>query len=110
MPDRLNDLANLLVPHLPAGFGALLGLRWARGLTPLQKLTGFGTSFGLAVYFGPAVAELLALGPKSTIAVGILIAVIGGDIVGGLIAAARAFSADPVGTFKTWWNAWRGQS
>ena len=44
----------------------------------------------MAVYCGPAIAEFFTLGPKATIAVGVLTAVLGMDILGGLMAAAKA--------------------
>lgn len=105
----LNDFAKELAPYLPPAFGALIGLRWAKDQTPVQKCSSFGISFGLAVYIGPAVAELFSLGPKSTVAVGILIAVVGMDIIGGLIAAAAAFRSNPTGTLKGWIDAWLGR-
>jgi hypothetical protein len=101
-PDWLGDLA----PYLPPAFGAFVGLVNAGKQTPRQKAIGFICGFGLAVYFGPAVAEILSLGPKATIGVGILIAVIGMDIIGGMMAAATAFKADPVRAFREWWGAW----
>jgi hypothetical protein len=100
--DWLGDLA----PYLPPALGALIGLRWAREQSPTQKVVSFGLSFGLGVYFGPAVAELLSLGPKAAVAAGILIAVIGMDVIGGLLALAAAFRSDPIGTFRAWWGAW----
>ena len=54
----------------------------------------------------PAVAEWLSLGPKAIVALGVLIAVIGGDVVGGLLAASASFKRDPLGSFKGWWGAW----
>ena len=102
---KVSDLAADLAPYLPPAFGALIGLRYAKDQTPTQKVGSFVISFGLAVYLGPAVAELLSLGPKSTIAVGILIAVVGMDIIGGLMAAAAAFRNNPVAAFRDWWGA-----
>src|SRR5437763_463846 len=70
-PGRLSWLADF-APYLPPAFGALMGLRWARHQTATQKVTSFGLSFGLGVYLGPAVAEILSLGPKAAVAAGIL--------------------------------------
>ena len=105
-PSGLGDLASQVAPYLPPAFGAFIGLRWAQNQTPLQKVTGFIGGFGVAVYMGPAVAELLGLGPKATVAAGILLAVVGMDILGGLMAAASAFRVDPAGSFAKWWGAW----
>ena len=75
MLDRVSwsDVAD----YLPAAFGAMLGLSYAKNQTPKQKVVSFLSAFGLAVYLGAAIAELLNLGPKATIAVGVLTAVVG---------------------------------
>jgi hypothetical protein len=108
MPSRCDWLGEL-VPYLPPAFGALLGLRWARQQTARQKALSFAAGFGLAVWFGPAIAELLSLGPKATVAAGILTAIAGMDVIGGLMAAAAQFQSDPPGTFRAWLDAWRGR-
>ena len=110
--DAFASLSASLAPYLPPALGALVGLRWAQNQTPTQKVLGFATSFGAGVYLGPAVAEILSLGPRTAVAAGILIAVVGMDVIGGLMALAAAFRADPIGTFKAWWGAWwsRGPS
>lgn len=106
MPDRLREFASDIAPYLPPAFGAFIGLRWAQNQTPTQKVTGFAGGFGLALYMGPAIAEFFNLGPKGTIAVGVLTAVVGMDILGGLMAAAKAFGANPLESFKGWIGAW----
>ena len=110
MNDRLSQLASDLAPYLPPAFGALLGLRYAKDQTPAQKVFAFGSGFGLAVYIGPALAELFALGPKATVAAGILVAVAGMDVIGGLLAVAAQFKENPTRTFRAWLNAWLGRS
>lgn len=109
MPSKWEWLGEL-APYLPPAFGALIGLRWARQQTARQKVLSFAAGFGLAVWFGPALAELLSLGPKATVAVGILTAIVGMDAIGGLMAAAGQFQADPSGTFRTWLDAWLGRN
>jgi len=104
MLDRLSWSG--VADYLPAAFGAMLGLSYAKSQTPRQKVVSFISAFGLAVYLGTAIAELLNLGPKATIAVGVLTAVVGMDVIGGLLALAAAFRSDPIGTFKAWWGAW----
>lgn len=105
MSDKPSLLADL-VPYLPPAFGAFIGFVNAGKQTPAQKVIGFVSAFGLAVYFAPALAELLSLGPKATVAAGIVIAVIGMDIIGGLLAASSSFRTDPVASFRSWWGAW----
>ena len=111
LTDRFAWLGDL-APYLPPAIGSLIGLRWAREQTATQKVTSFACSFALGVYLGPAIAEILSLGPKAAVAAGILIAVVGMDVIGGLMALSAAFRADPIGTFKAWWGAWwqRGPS
>ncbi len=110
--DNFASLSASPAPYLPPALGSLIGLRWAGAQTPTQKVVSFGLSFGLGVYLGPAVAEILSLGPKATVAAGILIAIVGMDVLGGLMVAGTAFRNDPVGSFKAWWGAWwnRGPS
>jgi hypothetical protein len=87
---RLSWLGDL-APYLPPAFGALIGLRWARHQTAAQKVMSFGLSFGLGVYLGPAVAEILSFGPKAAVAATIAIAVIYGK--GETAGAASATTA-----------------
>ena len=103
------DWLGELAPYLPPAFGAVVGLRWAKAQTARQRVLSFAAGFGLAVWFGPAIAELLALGPKATVAAGILTAIVGMDAIGGVMAALSSFKSDPVAAFRAWWNAWRGQ-
>lgn len=108
MNDRFAWLGDL-APYLPPAFGALVGLRWAREQSPRQKVLSFLTGFGLAVWFAPAIAELAALGPKATVAVGILTAIVGMDAIGGLMAVGTQFRNDPQGTFRGWLDVWLGR-
>ncbi len=108
MSDRFAWLGDL-APYLPYGIGAAIGLRWAKDQTPKQKVVSFFLSFWLAVYLAPAIAELMGLGPKGAVAVGILTAVVGMDVLGGLVAAGKAFQNAPLDSFKGWWSAWWGR-
>lgn len=103
---KLEEIASEIAPYLPPAFGAFVGLRWAQNQTPQQKVVGFASSFGLAVWGAPALSEALSLGPKVTVGVGILIAIVGMDIIGGLMAAAASFNKDPLAAFRGWWGAW----
>jgi hypothetical protein len=103
------DWLGELAPYLPPAFGALLGLRWAGRQGARQKVVSFVAGFGLAVWFGPAIAELLSLGPKATVAAGILTAIVGMDAIGGLMTAAAQFRSDPAGTLRSWLDVWRGR-
>lgn len=102
--ELLSWIGERLDPYLPPAAGALIGLKWTRDQTPLQRMLSAFSGFALAVYIGPAVAEAFSLGPRLTIAVGILIAIAGMDILGGLMVAASAFRKDPLGTALSWWK------
>jgi hypothetical protein len=104
---KLDDFAAELAPYLPPAFGAFVGVVNAKNQTPKQRLIGFAIGFGLSVFVAPALGEWWALGPKAIVALGVFVAVIGGDIVGGLLAASASFKADPLSAFKSWWSAWR---
>lgn len=106
---KLAEIYTEAAPYLPPAFGALIGLRWAKDQTPKQKVASWLTGFGLAVWFAPGICEFLSLGPKTTVAVGILVAIIGMDIVGGFLAAGAQFRNDPSGAFVRWWDALRGR-
>ena len=79
-----------------------------RQQTPLQKLGSFCASCAIAVYAGPAIGEVMNLGPRAQAATILLVAVLGMDILGGIVAAAKQFGATPVASLKEWWTAWRG--
>jgi hypothetical protein len=103
------DWVGGLAPYLPPAFGALIGLRNAGSQTPTQRVVSFFIGFGLAVYMGPAIAEIFSLGPKATIAAGILTAVVGMDVIGGLMALAQQFRNAPLAALREWWRAWLGR-
>lgn len=107
--DRLSWLGDLTA-YLPATFGALIGLRYTKQQSSRQKVLSFAGGFALGVYMGPAIAEFLTLGPKMTAAAGILTAVLGMDVIGGLVAVISQFSENPVQTGRRWINAWFGRS
>ena len=104
MPDRYQDIFKILADLLPPAFGALIGLRNSGHMTPIQRLSGFACSFILSVYFGPAIAEVLHLGPRLTIAVAIIVAIIGMDVIGGLLALAQRFRTAPLETAAAVWD------
>jgi hypothetical protein len=103
---KLEEITGALAFYLPPAFGAFIGMVNAKNQTPKQRVFGFVIGFGLSVYFAPALAEWFSLGPKAIVALGVFVAVIGGDIVGGLLAASSAFKNDPLGSFKGWLGAW----
>lgn len=112
MSDRFNWLGDL-APYLPPAFGALLGLRWAKDQTPVQKALSFLFGCGVSIYFSPAIAEVLGhlpeKSPRIFVVISILTAMLGMDLLAGLVAISKAFASSPLSTFKDWWSAWRGK-
>lgn len=110
MSGRWEWLADV-APYLPPCFGALLGLRWAKDQTPKQKWLSFGFGVGVSIYFAPAIAEVLGhlpdKSPRIFVVISILTAMLGMDILAGVMAIAKAFAASPLATFKDWWAAWK---
>ncbi len=109
MSDRF-DWVSELAPYIPPGIGAVLSLRYTKDQTPAQKALSFVLGFGLGVYGGPALGELLSLGPKAPAGAGILIAVLGYDVIGGVLAALAQFKENPLVVGRRWINAWFGRS
>lgn len=108
MADRLSwlsEVATATSPYIPPAIGALIGLRYAKDQTPLQKCVSWGIGTMTGLYVGGLVAEWLSLGPRSSIGMGFLLGVAGYDLMVAVTAAARS----PLETFRAWWSAWRGQ-
>lgn len=107
------DWLGEVAPYLPPAFGALVGLRWAKDQTPKQKAVTFLFGFGVSVYFAPAIAELLGhlpdKSPRIFVVIAILTALLGMDILAGVVALAKSFAASPLASFKEWWTAWKGR-
>lgn len=109
LADMVDRWALELTPYLPPSIaGSIIGLRWAKEQTPLQKVGSFCASCAIAVYAGPAIGEVMGLGPRAQAATILLVAVLGMDILGGIVVAAKQFGATPVASLKVWWTAWRG--
>lgn len=112
MPQRFSWLADLAV-YLPPAFGALLGLRYAKDQTPKEKAVSALFGFGVSVYFAPAIAEVLGhlpdKSPRIFVVIAILTAMLGMDILAGVVAVTKGFASAPLATFKDWWAVWRGK-
>lgn len=98
-----------LWPFLPPAIGAYFGLRYAVDQSPRERLSTWFCSAFLSLYLGQALGEYFALGTKSTSGATILIAMLLSDAMGMVIATARQWVTDPVGTFRRWRNAWMGR-
>ncbi len=102
-----------IVPFLPPAFGAMLGLKWAQGQTRQQKVVSFAFGVGVSMYFAPAIAEVVGhlpdKSPRIFVVISILTAMLGMDVLTGLVAVSKSFALSPLQTFKDWWAAWRNK-
>lgn len=111
-PDWISDVSQNVAPLLPSAFGALIGLKWTKDQTPPQKVVSFVGGFGVSVFFTPALGEWVFTAPdqhpKSMVALGILVAIFGMDVLGGVMVVANRFRNDPLATAKDLWELLRG--
>lgn len=99
-----------VLPFVPPSLiGAFIGWRWAQEQTQRQRAGSFLISTVLSSYATAAVAENLHWGTATLALVAILGAVVGMDLIGGLVVSARQWKADPQGTFGRWWATWLGR-
>jgi hypothetical protein len=87
-------------PLAAAMLGALVGLRFAPGLTWVQRAVNACSSVALAAIFGPAAAELLHLSPTGESALA------GGIALFGLSLAAQIQTAVQTLDLGAWLRAW----
>lgn len=81
----------------PAPLGALIGLRYATQLSKRQQAANFGLSGLLGVFVALWLGELFNLSRLGVAVATIVACAVGMEVMAGLVAAARAFSADPIG-------------
>lgn len=108
-----NDLRTIwdaIWPFVPPSIGAYFGLKWRVEQTRQERITTWACSAFLSLYLGAALGEHFDMGIKATSGVTILIAMLLSDIMGVLVASARQWTTDPVGTFKRWRDAFLGRS
>jgi hypothetical protein len=106
----LRDALDAVWPFVPPAIGAYFGMRWSLQQSRHERVTTWFCSAFLALYLGAAIGEYWALGTKSTSGVTIIVAMLLSDVMAVVIAAARQWTADPVGTFKRWRDAWLGRN
>lgn len=109
LQETTEALLSPLWPFVPPAVGAYFGLRYAVEQTLRERMSTWFCSAFLSLYLGQAVGEYFLLGTKSTSGVTIIIAMLLSDGIGMLVATARQWIADPVGTFRRWRNAWLGR-
>ncbi len=97
-------------PFLPPMIGGFIGLRYSQDASKRDQAIAWTCSGIGAIYLSAAIGELYQLGPKMTVAAGFLIAMFGSQLFAIAIAAMKQWSADPVGTFRRYRNAFMGRS
>lgn len=107
---KLESIVDILWPLVPPALGAFLGLRYAKEQTKGDRVLSWFCSAILGIYLGPAIGEHLSLGPRMTMGVGFLVAMLGAELWAVAVAALRQWAADPVGTFRKWRDAFLGRS
>lgn len=88
----------------PSMVGAFIGWSYAREQTLKQRAVSFLISGVFSAYTTAAIAENLHWGKATLAIVAILGAVVGMDIIGGIVVAARAWKLAPFDTFARWWG------
>jgi hypothetical protein len=97
-------------PFVPPAIGAYFGMRWSLQQSRHERIATWFCSAFLSLYLGQAIGEYWQLGTKATSGATIIVAMLLSDLVAVLVAAARQWAADPVGTFRRWRDAWLGRN
>jgi hypothetical protein len=103
------DAWSAIWPFVPPAIGAYFGMRWSVEQTKRERVTTWFCSAFRALYLGQAIGEHWELGTKSTSGVTIIVAMLLSDAMGIVVATARQWIKDPVGTFRRWRDAWLGR-
>jgi uncharacterized membrane protein YeaQ/YmgE (transglycosylase-associated protein family) len=107
--DTLGAVADMLWPIIPPALGAFFGLRYATEQTRRERAISWFSSMMAGIYIGPAIGEHLQLGPKTTVGVSFILAMVGAEFFAVAVAAMRQWAQDPVGAFAKWRDAILGR-
>ena len=108
MLGAINTVLDWIAPLVPPALGAAVGLRYTATCSPRDRAAGYCLSVAMAVFLTPGFAEALSLGPKTTVAVGFCIAMLGQEILAAGVAFIRRVASDPVATIRSIIDAVRG--
>jgi hypothetical protein len=103
------EILEMIWPFVPPAIGAYFGMLWSEQQSRQERMTAWFCSAFLSLYLGAAIGEYWGLGVKATSGVTIIVAMLLSDILAVVIAAARQWTSDPVGTFRKWRDAWLGR-
>ena len=91
-----------------AAVGSLLTLRTLVDSNPFMRLAAVVSSWGLALFATPAIAEWLGASHKQERLVALLIAFLGMNVLAGLGTFVEKWRVDPQAAFAWLWSLWRG--
>ena len=108
MLGAINTVLDWIAPLVPPALGAAVGLRYTATCSPRDRAAGWILSVAIGIYLGPAIGEAFALGPKTTVGVGFMLAMMGMEIASAAVAFIRRVASDPVATIRSIIDAVRG--
>lgn len=108
MLSAINTVLDWIVPLVPPALGAAVGLRYTATCSPRDRAAGWILSVAMGIYLGPAIGEAFGLGPKTTVGVGFMLAMMGMEIAAAGVSFIRRVASDPVATIRSIIDAVRG--
>lgn len=94
----LHSIWDFILLISPAPIGALIGLRYAKTLTPIQQTSNFLCSLIVGYFSGALVGDIWPGISHNAVALATVVATaMSMEIMAGLLGIARAFSSDPFG-------------
>jgi hypothetical protein len=91
-----------------AAVGSLLTLRTLVDSNPVTRIVAVVSSWSLALFATPAVAEYLGASHKQERLVALLIAFLGMNVLAGLATFVEKWRVDPQAAFAWLWSLWKG--
>ena len=108
MLGAINTVLDWIAPLVPPALGAAVGLRYTATCSPRDRAAGWILSVAIGIYLGPAIGEAFQLGPKTTVATGFMLAMMGMEIASAAVAFLRRLASDPIATIRSIIDAVRG--
>jgi hypothetical protein len=107
--NRLDDLRDVVLFLVPPLVGALFGARYTKDQTIRERVTSWAVASGMGIFVGGGIAEHFSLGHWTTCGVAFLVASVGMEALGYIIAALRQGVIDPASTAGRWIDAILGR-
>lgn len=103
------DSGMTFLATLAAGAGAVLSLRAVNDISPWKRMVSVASTFALAYFTTPYIAEYLSLGPKGLVAISLLGALFGIHLVALGFTILDNLKTDPKGFISWAFDLWRGR-